>query len=92
MVQEYNVTDSGGENDLEVKINVPKREWESKSGELVSSNPNITDVCVGSMKQTVSWHGGPYQVTEHSKRVKETVAKIVEFKLQNNPDSQYNII
>lgn len=39
---QYNVTDSEGENDLEVKINVPKREWESKSGELVSSNPNIT--------------------------------------------------
>lgn len=27
---EYNVTDSEGENDLEVKINVPKRErWEA---------------------------------------------------------------
>lgn len=48
----YNVTDSEGENDLEVKINVPKREWESKSGGPVSSNPNITDVCVGSMRQT----------------------------------------
>ena len=45
----YNVTDSEGENDLEVKVNVPKRERESKSGELGSSNPNITDVCVGSM-------------------------------------------
>lgn len=30
-----NVTDSGGENDLEVNINVPKRERESKSGELI---------------------------------------------------------
>lgn len=49
---EYNVTDSEGENDLEVKVNVPKREWESKSVKLVSSNPNITDVCVGSIKHT----------------------------------------
>ena len=49
---QYNVTHSEGENDLEVKINVPKRERERKSGKPVSSNPNITDVCVGSTKQT----------------------------------------
>lgn len=48
----YNVSDSEGENDLEVKINVPKREWESKSGELVSPNPNITDICAASIKQS----------------------------------------
>lgn len=29
---EYNVNDSEGENDLEVKINVPKSKQESKAG------------------------------------------------------------
>lgn len=80
---EYNVTDSEGKNDLEVKINVPKRERERKSGELVSLNPNITDVCVGSTKQTslkkadrdgeLAWRS---ILSDHySKKVKETEAK-----------------
>lgn len=88
---EHNVTDSEGENGLQVKINVPKTEWESKSGELVSTDPNITDVWICSMKQTrfkdrqrreLAWRSVS---SEHSKRVKETVAKLVNFR--NNPDS-----
>lgn len=76
---EYNVTDSEGENDLEVKVTKCGR----ASGKLVSRNPNITDISVGSIKQT-HLKGDRYGElarrsvsSDNSKRMKETVAMLL---------------